>query len=205
MSNLKFEKEKVLIVKIDNVIPNEYNPKGQGTEEYEKIKKGLGFKGQRLPVVVREKGEKYEIIDGEQRWRACKELGFEDIIIYNEGKVEDIEAKELTIWYQQQVPFNEVSLAFLVKELSEIPEYKMELPFNDFELENFLEIAKEDWNNYESNFDPLEKDEEEKLVDIKFKVTEEEKEMIDKAFELTGEKEKEAFLYICEEFVKEKE
>lgn len=205
MSNLKFEKEKVLIVKIDNVIPNEYNPKDQGTEEYEKIKKGLSFKGQRLPVVVREKGEKYEIIDGEQRWRACKELGFEDIIIYNEGKVEDTEAKELTIWYQQQVPFNEVSLAFLVKELSEIPEYKMELPFNDFELENFLEIAKEDWNNYESNFDPSEKDEEEKLIDIKFKVTEEEKEIIDKAFEATGEKEKEAFLYICEEFVKEKE
>ncbi len=187
MERIEWDITKASIINIEEIRPNTWNPKDKNTEEYHKIKKGISLKGQRLPVVVREvKGEiGYEIIDGEQRYTACKELGFKKLLIYNEGFISDKEAKELTIWYQQQVLFNEVSLAFLVKELS--IEEDLELPFTDIEMENFLKIADTDWDKFtddgtdgEINNDKEEKPE---MEDITFTVTREQKEIIDRAIE----------------------
>lgn len=186
---IEFDATKASIVKIEEVRPNTWNPKDKGTEEYYKIKKGISLKGQRLPIVVREIAgvEGYEIIDGEQRYTACKELGFLKVLIYNEGFISDKEAKELTIWYQQQVLFNEVSLAFLIKELS--IEEDLELPYTDIEMENFLKIADTDWDKFTDNGDDgddkLNNNSEEKpdLEDITFTVTKEQKDIIDRAIE----------------------
>ena len=116
--DVRFKPENISIIDIQLIKPNNWNPKDLDTPEYQKIVQGIRLKGQRLPIVVREIGDTFEIVDGEQRYRACLDLAFEKILIYNEGKITDQEAKELTIWYQQQVPFNEVSLAKLIKDLS---------------------------------------------------------------------------------------
>lgn len=49
------------------------------------------------PVIVRERDSWYEIVDGEHRWRAAKELGYTEIPIYSIGDVSDADAKQLTI------------------------------------------------------------------------------------------------------------
>jgi len=149
MGGLKFDPKKLKIVDISSVVANTWNPKQENTEEYQKIKEGIRIKGLRLPIVVRERGEKFEIIDGEQRWESCRELGFEKIWIYSEGNLSDKEAKELTIWYQQQVPFDEISLAKLVSDMS--LEFKdLELPFTPEKMEEFKELM-------EFNFDDFQK------------------------------------------------
>lgn len=147
MEQITFDPKKLIVAPIDCVSPNDYNPKDKNTPEYERVKKSIEQKGQRLPVVVREVGkDKFEIIDGEQRFRSCLELGHKTIALYNEGKLSDREAKELTIAYQQQVPFNEVELAYLIKELTADPAFQ--LPYNTEELDVFKELADFDLNKY---------------------------------------------------------
>jgi hypothetical protein len=148
---IKFDENQLKIINIDEVRPNTWNPKDKDTKEYQIIKQSLNKKGLRLPVVVRENNG-YEIIDGEQRWTAWKELGHKTILIYNEGKISDQEAKELTIWYEQKVPFNEIDLAKLVTEMN--LEYKdLELPYTKLELDEMKELTDFDWDKYEDNYE----------------------------------------------------
>ena len=51
-----------------------------------------------MPVTCRELGyDKFQIIDGEHRWRAAGDLGYKDIPIISLGMVDDDVAKQLTI------------------------------------------------------------------------------------------------------------
>lgn len=147
---LKFDVAKVTVVDIGKVRPNTYNPKDKNTEDYINVRESIRQKGQRLPIVVRQIDDWFEIIDGEQRYDACKELGFTQVIIYNEGTLTDKEAKELTVAFQQQVPFNEVKLAFLIKEMTE--QYgNIEIPLPEDKIEDLLKLANFDWNKVEGD------------------------------------------------------
>lgn len=151
---IQFDPKKVLLVQIEKVRPNTWNPKASNTEEYEKIKEGIRLKGLLLPVVVRE-NDGYEIIDGEQRWTACNELGFKDVAVYNLGKISDKESKELTIWFQQQVPFYEIELASLVKKMVE--EYgKLDLPFTDEQISNYIKLDEFSFDEYNKELEESE-------------------------------------------------
>jgi hypothetical protein len=141
---IEFDAKKLTIVPIEQVRPNTWNPKDKDTVEYEKVKISIQQHGQRQPITVRE-NEGYEIIDGEQKWTACKELGFKDVLIYNEGVVDDKLAKELTIAYQQQVPFNELELAKLVDSIVKTFGTDVKLPYSEIQLKTFDDLANYDW------------------------------------------------------------
>ena len=112
---------KDLIVNINKVIPNTWNPK-EGIEEstenkkkYEEIKEEIRKKGLFEAITVRELGDKYEILDGYHRWLACKELGFNKIRINNLGKIDDKLARAITVIKEQKrVPLSELGVADLV-------------------------------------------------------------------------------------------
>ena len=147
---IKFDVKKINIVPIKEVRPNTWNPKDEETEEFNKIVESIKLKGQRQPIIVRE-NEGYEIIDGEQRYRACLKLGFEKVLIYNEGKVSTKEAMELTIWYQQQVPFNEVELAGIIKQM--VKDYdNLELPFNQEQINDYIKMHDFNWDEYNKEY-----------------------------------------------------
>ena len=145
MAKLEFDPSKLGTVPIERVVPNGYNPKDDGTSEFQKLKRGIKLKGLRAPIIVREHPHAagtYEIIDGQQRYTAAKELGYKQLWIYNEGALDDHEAKEMTIWYQKQIPFKKISEAYLVTDL--IDNYQLdglELPYSDFELSSFQDLA----------------------------------------------------------------
>jgi hypothetical protein len=151
MSKSELDPTKLLKVPIDKICVNGYNPKVENTREYRKIKKSINLKGLRGAIVVRDHPHQngyYEIIDGQQRYTAARELGYSEIWIYNEGDVEDQEAKELTIWYQQQVPFQKVTESYLVSSM--VDEYgieNLELPYNSFELSQFDTISNLDFED----------------------------------------------------------
>lgn len=128
-----FDKRKLATVNIDNIRPNTWNPKLENTMEYRRIKRSLEQNGQKLPIVVRE-NDGYEIIDGEQRWRALKELESRVALIYNEGKVDDQSAKELTIAYEQQVPFDDTQLAILLNEMEQLYD-NIQVPYSETEVD----------------------------------------------------------------------
>lgn len=201
---INFAPEKVKVVKIGQVRPNQWNPKEHDTYEFEKIKKGIGLKGLRLPIIVREiepEGDiNYEILDGEQRYTACKQLGFDEIIIYNEGKIEDKEAQELTIWYQQQVPFEEVATAKLVTTIVEkYPDYQ--LPYTEEEIEAYKKLTEFDWDKYKNEQEAIKDN---KLRSLDIKVTLEQYDLIMEAIKAAQSNEineADALSNICKEYL----
>lgn len=134
-----FDPDNIKIVGIDEVRPNTWNPKLENTPEYQKIVESIQVNGFKSPIIVREvEGEDgYEICDGCQRWTAAKQLGFDKIYIYNLGKISEQEAKSVTVWMETQVKFNEIELAPLVAELSDL---KMNIPYSEDEVQDYINM-----------------------------------------------------------------
>lgn len=159
---ITFDENKLQRVAIGEVRANSWNPKKDNTEEFKKIVLSVEQNGQRIPIVVREYEGRdesgvitpFEIVDGEQRYKACVALGYKEILIYNEGIMDDDAAKALTIWYQQQVPFDKILEAELVAAMGNVP-----LPYTEEELDAMREIVEFDWEAVQP----------EDLVDVDFR------------------------------------
>lgn len=169
MGKLDFDKGKVKKVAITDVRVNSWNPKKSDTPEFEKIKKGIQLKGLRGALIVRDNPKDnvtYEIIDGHQRFTAADQLGFKEVYIYDEGKMSDKEAKELTVWYQQQVPFDRVAEAYMINELVlEFPD-DIELPYTEVELDELKELAGFDFSKYDDSEGDYEDSENARVIRI---------------------------------------
>ena len=149
-NNITLDFSKLSVVPIDQVRPNPWNPKDKDTKSFADVKASIAENGLRGFIVVRDnpiEGSPYEIVDGEQRWRACKELEFDKVVIYNEGKISDQRAQELTLWWQVQVEFNELSLAKLVsKMITDFGDIKT--PYDEKKIAEMQELAKFSFDDY---------------------------------------------------------
>lgn len=67
-------------IQVDQIDPNPYQPRqkinGQALEE---LRQSIEQAGVIEPIVVRRKEDRYEIISGERRWRACCDLELKEI------------------------------------------------------------------------------------------------------------------------------
>lgn len=183
MENRDFDPSRILKVPIDDVEPNDYNPKKKDTPEYKKVVESLRVNGLKQPIFVREVegNDKYVIVDGEQRWTAAKELGYEEIYIYNYGYISEEEAKALTIWMEVQVPFEELELATLIVEMKDLD---IELPYSNKEIEDFVAMA-------DFDFTPPIKEEEpdDGLMELKIRMTDSQLEFVNKCITAVSDKE----------------
>jgi len=74
-----FFKDRIVILPLHKIQPNDYNPNEMPRETYEVLKRDMKTHGLYSinPILVRPlEGKNYEIIDGESRWRAANELGW---------------------------------------------------------------------------------------------------------------------------------
>lgn len=179
MALANYDPKNIKKVKIDEVEVNDYNPKAKETKEYQNVVKSLRINGLQQPIMVRELDGKYIIVDGEQRYTAAKELGFEEIYIYNFGEISDEDAKATTIWMEVQVPFDQIDLAPIALELHE---QGFELPFTDLQLDDFKHITEFDFDSYvaEDNL-PVKDDNSVKTYQIKIKLSKEQIDEINEA------------------------
>lgn len=121
----------LITVDLDKIRVNPWNPNRMTKPKYEALKKSL----QKFPevmegsrIIVREMGkDQYQIINGEHRFKALKELGFKDASIQNLGKVDDDKAKLMTLTlanvgtedYDQKIRIiNDIQSAFDLKEIA---------------------------------------------------------------------------------------
>lgn len=138
-----------------DIVINEYNPKAEITDErvkveYERLKRSLVTHGYMLPLVVRinEKGFK-ELVDGEHRLIALKELGVERAQVMNLGEMSRDEAIERTLSIERiKIPLDEVMTAELLKELvekSDIESVAERVPYDVTEIEAQIKMLAHDW------------------------------------------------------------
>jgi hypothetical protein len=81
----------------DLLRPNPWNPNRQDDFIFERELASIQRFGFVDPILVRKLDDWFEIIDGEHRLRACRQLGITEIPIIDLGDVDDDDAKQLTI------------------------------------------------------------------------------------------------------------
>ncbi|MDD5439437.1 MAG: ParB/RepB/Spo0J family partition protein [Candidatus Omnitrophica bacterium] len=107
-------------VDIEKIIPNRYQPRKKFDQaKLNELVESIREKGIIQPVLVRPHGDGYELIAGERRFRAMKELGFTEIpVIIKE--VTDADSLELSLIENiQREELNSIEEAHAYKQLSE--------------------------------------------------------------------------------------
>ncbi len=68
------------IISLYKIVPNKVNANRMGKDAFERLKLSIQKIGLLYPILVRKIGEdQYEIVDGEWRWRAFRDLGKQEI------------------------------------------------------------------------------------------------------------------------------
>lgn len=89
--------EKVVKIKISSIKPNKLQPRKRfDSEKLRELKDSISEKGVIQPVIVRSMEDGYELIAGERRFRAVRELGYQEIPVIVKD-VSDADSLELSL------------------------------------------------------------------------------------------------------------
>lgn len=193
------------IVSIEFVSPNPWNYNQQDDLMFEKQKNSLEHFSLSAPIIVREVASsssslsagdssqalsaerRYEIVDGEHRYRAALELGYTEIAVWNLGDIPDTQAQQLTILMNEIKGTPRIDdLGILMKSLDEqigrdVLEFNM--PFSAQQIEDLISTVEFDWSNFEANIGEESETQEKKpnMLRIEFLFQEKQFEVIDRA------------------------
>ncbi|MBR4461118.1 MAG: ParB/RepB/Spo0J family partition protein [Erysipelotrichaceae bacterium] len=114
-------KKEIVRIKLDKIIPNTNQPR---LDFYDDSIKGLAESirqnGLLQPVTVRKKGDKYELIAGERRYRACLLNGAKDIEAIVMESTDEESAKLALIENLQREDLNAIEQAMAMKRIMRI-------------------------------------------------------------------------------------
>jgi ParB/RepB/Spo0J family partition protein len=146
MNDLEFR-----TVFLHELAPNSWNPNVMSQEDYDKACESIARFGFIDPITVRRGGSAvYEIIDGENRWRAAKDKGLKTVPVVI-LEVDDDDARALTIVLNElRGKPDQTRLAQLVADLATrrpMVELERVLPFRRSELAQMVAARREeiDW------------------------------------------------------------
>lgn len=145
------------MVERDALTPNPWNPNKMQDRTFAAEKESIGRFGFVDPITVRPHPEldgKFQIIDGEHRWRAAGELDIKKVpvVVLTIG---DAEAKKLTIVLNEtRGEADTVDLAVLLADIAREDENLLEaLPYSQDQLDALLAMADIDMPDYGSGDD----------------------------------------------------
>ena len=105
-------------ISIDRIDPNPFQPRTRFPEKAQReLMESIRLNGLIQPIVIRQAGERYQLLAGERRFRAVKELGFPTITAHVK-KMSDEEMRTLSILENvQREDLNPIDLAKSYKAL----------------------------------------------------------------------------------------
>lgn len=117
------------------VRPNPWNTNMMSPDNWAKLIESVKRFGLFKPVLVRELDGEYQIIGGQHRWEAVKELGIEEVPVINLGPIDDAKAKEIGLVDNGRYGADDtLALAELLKELSADADLSTFLPYSQEDL-----------------------------------------------------------------------
>lgn len=191
MNNFRTEKKKV---KIEECVINPWNPNVMSKEMFEKEVNSIKELGLLGSILVRELSGCYQIIDGEHRWKACKELGYTDITVESLGEIDDNQTKVLTILLNNLHGEDDIEKRAAVFEQLNQGQLQL-LPFTQEEIDNTKALFKFDFTQY-----AVEDEEQKKIISITIRVSEKTKELWDQCVQVAKDDKKELDLVLYEMF-----
>lgn len=131
-------------VDVKSIKPNKYNPNRQAEHEYKMLLRSMREDGFTTPIIVQAKTK--EIVDGEHRWRAARELGYEKIpVVFVDMTMEQMRIS--TLRHNRARGQEDVELtAELLRELEELGALKYaqaSLGLDDIEIQRLIEDVSE--------------------------------------------------------------
>lgn len=140
---------KIVRVPIDKLRPNPWNMNRMSDDMYRKLVSNLKKSNAPVCILTRMHPTKkgfYQIVDGEHRWRAAKELGWSEIDVAVE-QLTDAQAKTLTINlnYLRGTPDPsklESAVAAIVRGIGERKANRL-LPYTQVEISDMVRMAEE--------------------------------------------------------------
>lgn len=153
----------VTLLDITKVRPNPWNPNVQNERQFQAEVESISTNGFLAPILVRKVGNEHEVIDGEHRLKALKEI-FEKKIdsaknvpdLAKEKKIpaivieaDDAHAKRLTIIMNETRGRADLAkLGELLNEIApELDDLIIGLPYTPTQLEELMDIANFDWDS----------------------------------------------------------
>lgn len=121
-------KERVEKIEVKQLSPNPFQPRKKFSgSKMEELVNSLREKGIIQPILVRPKGEIYEIIAGERRWRAAQEVGMTEVPVIVRRDIDDANSLEISLIENiQREELNPVEEAVAYKELINKFEYTLD-------------------------------------------------------------------------------
>ena len=159
---------KIVRLKIDDLIPTEENPNKMSDFIYQRMKDTIKEKGLFGSIICRPKAGQFQILDGEHRWKACKELGMTELPI--EVSVEEISDQETKFW---TLYFNNTKgkddIEKVVQIFNEIDAGQAQLlPFTEDEIKNTKDLFNFDFSQYETTEVEVPEDELPRIFSLNF-------------------------------------
>jgi len=139
------EKLTVVEIGVEILTPNPWNPNRMSEEMRAKLKAYIQREGFVEPLVVRTRGEQYEILGGYHRWCVAKELGYKTVpcVVV---ELDDQRAKILSVNLNELKGQSLPSLlGNLIHDLSKeltLDDLQTQLPYSIEELKDSLELLK---------------------------------------------------------------
>ena len=149
MSKYKINNQEI---DIKLITKNPWNPNQMDKKTLKAEKESIEKYGVVAPIIVRPLKNKYQIIDGEHRYRVCNDLGYKKIPSVIINGLENKDAKKLTIILNETKGSNDkIELGKLLGELEKDfgDNLKIGLPFNNDDLNDLIEFGNVEWDKYE--------------------------------------------------------
>jgi ParB-like chromosome segregation protein Spo0J len=192
---------------------NAWNPNRMDDYMYRKAVQSIRSFGFVNPVIVREVDHGFEVIDGEHRVKAARDLGIDRIPIWDLGPITDPVAKQLTIVLNEtRGQADREKLGELLRDVlsTEDSARVLEvLPYQQQDLAALINIGEFDWDQIENLAKEHASTERSRWVERIYRMPPEAAEALDSAIEaVTNEQDVpdwKALVLICNEFVWKRE
>lgn len=149
MSDTTVELE-VTQVPVGLIDPNPWNPNVQSEVVRRATRESLERFGFVEPVLLRPKGDRFEIVNGEHRCTEAQALGLVTIPAVVRDLSDD-DAKKLTVVLNETTgEADVVLLGRLLADLSSLDDFQVGLPYTEAELNHLLSIGAADWDKFDA-------------------------------------------------------
>ncbi len=150
---------KKIMVDIDLIIANPWNPNKMNDFIFQKMKQTIEKEGLFGSIYVRPLAGMYEILDGEHRVKACKELGYTELPVECSEEMTEKEVKFWTIYFNNTRGKDDIEKRS--KLLNEIDAGQAQLlPMTDEEFENEKALFHFDFSQFDKQEEIKEKKDE---------------------------------------------
>lgn len=164
---------KIMIIKINDLIPADWNYKSDGTEEQiETLCNSIKEDKSAGVPAVRHLGDKFEVIDGNHRLEALKRLKWKEVPCENFGDISKATAIVIARrrnhkWFEDDILKlsglfkNDVATEYSIDDLDRI------MPDSREQIEALMTLTDFDWNQFNTSDDEIEIGEQYQTLTIK--------------------------------------